>query len=313
MIRYLKHGEIDTDKWDKCVRKSFNSLVYGYSWYLDVVAGEWDGLVEDDYKRVMPVTLRKKAGISYLFQPFFTQQLGIYSIGKLNSEKVDEFISKLPDEFKLIEINLNTFNQPSEKLQKFFIPMKNYELDLIASHDEIRQNYSKNLRRNIRKAEKAKVQLMQNIRPEEVIRIFRENRGKDIRQLDDEAYRKLKQLVYVMIYRGRAKVWGAFDESNTLLAGAIFFRSKNRWIFIFSGTTSHAREAGAMPYIIDRFILHHASSNSTLDFEGSNDENLARFYQSFGAKQGIYYHYNKNTLPFWINGPVQAIKKLRNL
>ncbi|HKK09300.1 MAG TPA: hypothetical protein VJ939_00615 [Bacteroidales bacterium] len=313
MIKYLKHEEIDTEKWDLCVRKSFNSLIYGYSWYLDVVAGEWDGLVEDDYERVMPVTHRKKAGIAYLFQPFFTQQLGIYSKGKLNSEKVGEFLAELPASYKLVEINLNTFNQAPENLKKHFRPMRNYELDLISSHDEIRQSYAKNLRRNIRKAEKAKVQMMQNIRPEEVIRIFRENRGKYIKQLNDEAYRMLKQLVYVLIYRGRAKVWGAFDESNTLLAGAIFIRSKNRWIFLFSGATELAKETGAMPFLIDRFIMNHASSNNTLDFEGSNDDNLARFYQSFGAKKGIYYQFRKNTLPFWINGPVQTIKKLKNL
>lgn len=313
MISYVPHHKIDTEKWDQCIRKSYNSLVYGYSWYLDVVAGDWDGLVEDDYTRVMPLTCNKKAGIHYLRQPLFSQQLGVFSIGKLNVAKVGEFLHHLPSKYRLTEINLNTFNKAPDGIKGTFRAMQNFELDLISNHNEIRENYSKNLKRNIRKAEKSKVQLMQNIGPEEVIRIFRENRGKDIRQFNEEAYRILKQLVYVLIYRGRAKVWGAFDEHNNLLAGAIFVRSKNKWIFLFSGTTADARQNGAMPFLLDRFILHHAGSNSTLDFEGSNDENLARFYKSFGARKSTYHHYRKNTLPFWINGAVQTIKRIKNL
>lgn len=310
MIRYVKHQDIDTDKWDQCIRKSFNSLVYGYSWYLDVVMKEWDALIEDDYMRVMPLTGSRKAGIHYLYQPFFTQQLGVFSVGRLHSQKVREFLEHIPPGYKLAEINLNTFNKPDDKMKPFFREMQNYELDLIASYEELSDAYSKNLKRNIKKAEKAELELMQNIKPDEIIRIFREHRGNDINQLNNEAYRMLKQLIYVMIYRGRAKVWGAYNHRNTLLAGAVFIRSKNRWIFLFSGTSDEARQKGAMPFIIDRFIMNHAGSHNTLDFEGSNDENLARFYKSFGAKRCNYYHYYNNRLPLWAKYAFKAKKIL---
>jgi hypothetical protein len=122
----------------------------------------------------------------------------------------------------------------------------------------------------------------------------------------------LQQLIYVMIYRGRAKIWGAYNHRNTLLAGAVFIKSKNKWIFLFSGTSAEARQLGAMPFIIDRFIMNHASSNNTLDFEGSNDANLARFYQSFGAKRCSYYHYYNNRLPFLAKHVFKAKKILLN-
>lgn len=311
MIHYLRHDEIDTDKWDQCIRKSFNSLVYGYSWYLDVVCHEWDGLVEDDYVRVMPLTGKRKAGIHYLYQPLFTQQLGIFSTGLLNNQKVSEFLQQVPQKYKLAEINLNTFNKPVDASQPSWKAMLNFELDLISSYEELRLQYSKNLKRNIRKAEKAKLELMENIKPEEVIRIFRGSAVSRKSNFNEEAYRMLKQLIYVLIYRGRAKVWGAFDHRNSLLAGAVFVRSKNKWIFLFSGTSQDARENGAMPFIIDRFILNHAGSHSTLDFEGSNDQNLARFYKSFGAKQCVYYHYQKNRLPFWARYAKNAMDLLQ--
>ena len=82
MLQYLKHGEIDFQRWDDCIDHAINSYVYAYSWYLNIVAGEWDALVEEKdgkYQRVFPLPFRKKAGIKYIYQPPFTQQLGLFS------------------------------------------------------------------------------------------------------------------------------------------------------------------------------------------------------------------------------------------
>ena len=49
-------------------------------WYLDIVHENWDALMEDDYERVMPMpVITKNWRISYIFQPFFVQQLGVFS------------------------------------------------------------------------------------------------------------------------------------------------------------------------------------------------------------------------------------------
>ena len=94
MIRYLRHNEIDREKWDACIAASENGLVYAYSWYLDVVHPEWEALVMDDYAAVMPLTGGRKFGVEYLFQPFFVQQLGAFSPDcmKLNDNEFMEAI-----------------------------------------------------------------------------------------------------------------------------------------------------------------------------------------------------------------------------
>ena len=76
-IQYLRHGQIDKTKWDACIESSSNGLVYGYSFYLDQMAGNWEALVMDDYKIGMPLTARKKYGIQYLAQPFLAAQLTV--------------------------------------------------------------------------------------------------------------------------------------------------------------------------------------------------------------------------------------------
>ena len=55
-----------------------------------------------------------------------------------------------------------------------------------------------------------------------------------------------------------------------------------------------------MFYLIDRFIARHAASDTVLDFAGSNDEQLARFYAGFGSEKETYIRIVKNRLPFFI-------------
>jgi hypothetical protein len=79
MINYIKHKDVDTEKWDRCIEQSVNGIIYAFSWYLDIVCDEWDALVDDDYESVFPLVKRKKFGINYIYPPFFTQQLGLFS------------------------------------------------------------------------------------------------------------------------------------------------------------------------------------------------------------------------------------------
>ncbi len=59
MINYLKHDQIDQQRWDDCIAHAPNGLVYAWSWYLDIVHPGWEALVEivdDKYLSVMPLT-----------------------------------------------------------------------------------------------------------------------------------------------------------------------------------------------------------------------------------------------------------------
>jgi dTDP-4-amino-4,6-dideoxygalactose transaminase len=69
-------------------RLALNGNIYAYSWYLNNVCEKWDTLVEDDYVSVMPLPYRKKMGVTYIFPPTITQQLGVFS-----HENISENIS----------------------------------------------------------------------------------------------------------------------------------------------------------------------------------------------------------------------------
>jgi hypothetical protein len=307
MISYIKRDDIDDDKWNACIGKAFNGNLYGYSWFLDLVGGEWDALVENDYERVFPLVNRKKYGINYIYQPFFTQQLGLYSVPRLDTNTLNDFIEAIPQKFRHIEINLNTLNKLDNKKYKIQDQL-NHELDLINSYDKIREAYSENLARNIRKGEKAGLTISKNIKPDDIIDLFRENRGKHLRHLKEKDYLVIKRIAYVGMYKGVANIQGVYDERNQLCAGAFFILSNRKAIFLFSGLSEEGRQHGAMPFLIDSFIQDHAGKHLTFDFDGSNDPNLARFYKSFGSKECIYQRLEINRLPW----PLKVAKKFRD-
>ncbi|MGL4596578.1 MAG: hypothetical protein ACRCYO_03560 [Bacteroidia bacterium] len=300
MITHLATYEIDRGRWDECISRAFNGIIYGYSWYLDVVCPGWEGLVEDDYKSVMPLTCGKKMGVAYLFPPFFVQQLGVFSVNKLTEEEVKQFLSQIPAKYRYWEINFNTFNKIPQG-DYSLTPHLTHELDLIDSYENLFKQYSENTRRNVRKAEKNNLNLIEKISHEEVISLFRTNRGKDVAALGEVQYDILRRLLKAVDARQRLVAFGVADDAGKLTTGAFFILANNKAIFLFSGMNELGRESGAMFYVIDQFIRRYANHNLILDFEGSDQPDLARFYKSFGAKECVYLQAKQNRLPWYLS------------
>ncbi|MCB2208112.1 MAG: GNAT family N-acetyltransferase [Bacteroidetes bacterium] len=311
MIRYIKNNDIDTDKWDECIQHSFNGNVYAYAWYLDIVHENWDALVQDDYERVMPLPVSRKFRISYIYQPFFVQQLGVFSKSILTPEIVQDFICNIPKKFKLVDINLNSYNTPDRNL--FHIsPNKNHVLDLINKYATLSEKYATNTKRNLKKSLKYNLSLVKGIKPETLIQLFRNNKGKEIKNWGETEYQRLHRLMYMAIYKGRGVVYGVFNEHNQLCAGAFFLKSNNRLIFLFSATNQQAKETAAMTFLIDSVIREFAPGKLVLDFEGSNDTNLSRFYKGFGAKEVTYPRLRINNLNVFFKPLYKLMLRIKN-
>jgi hypothetical protein len=299
VIYHLPHNQIDKHKWDACILRSVNGLVYAYSWYLDVVSPGWEALVEEDYESVMPLTFRKKFTLSYLYPPLFTQQLGVFSGNKFNEEKIKEFIASIPSKFGFYEINLNTFNKFSS-MDTIIHPNLTHELDLIDSYENLKARYSENLRRNLKKANSSDLEIDKHVPLQLIINLFRHNKGQQFGNITQRDYELLDTLIQTCIEKGRAQVWGVLTKEKRVCAGAFFVESNGKVIFLFSGANQIARTNGAIPFLIDKFISENAQRNLILDFEGSNDVNLARFYKSFGSKECVYLQVKVNRLPWFV-------------
>jgi hypothetical protein len=283
-ISFLLHDQIDRDLWDNCIKNAFNGLAYAESWYLDIVSPGWCALVQGNYNRVMPLPVKKKYGINYIIQPLFTQQLGVFSTQQMDSSVIEDFLISIPSKYLFTHINLNTHNHLLNPLRNNL----NHELDLIDSYDEIKSRYSANLKRNIKKAEKTSLTAVKHVRPEEVIRLFRNDRGREVKSWGEDQYRLLLKLLYTGMHKNRMDTYGVLSSRNEIISAAVFLKSRKSLVFLFSGNSEEGKTTGAMPFLIDKYIEDHAEMHLILDFEGSNNENLARFYRSFGSSP-IYY------------------------
>ena len=295
MIKLLKHNKIDKQRWNECINKSFNGNVYALSWYLDIVHPQWDALIENDYERVMPLTISKKFGISYMFQPFFVQQLGVFSTSQLSQDKVENFINAIPKQYLLTQYRLNSYNKvnyESENIERH----RNVELDLIYDYQYLYNNYSNNTKRNLAKAEAAGLSINHNINPQNIIDIFRNNKGKQIKHWGDKEYDRLLELIHTAISHDCCFTMGINNLDGSMIAGAVFMFSHDRIIFLFSGNDEKHKDKHALTMIIDNVIRQFSETQFTLDFEGSDSEGLARFYKGFGGKEVFYPEIKQNNL-----------------
>ena len=294
MIHYLEHNAIDKAKWDALIAEYGN--IYAFSWYLDIVHPGWEALVEDDYQSVMPLTGGKKFGVNYLFQPFFVQQLGVFSKSPMTAEMTEAFLKAIPSKYRFAEIRFNEGNAFSESAEGVEYH-RNVLLDLNQEYNAIRSNYHQNTKRNLAKAESNNLQLVETVIPYHVVALFRDNRGALLDKWGDAEYNVLTHLAKVAQKRNAAFMLGVSEKGvGQLICAAIFMKTKDRITFLFSGLTVEGKQRQAMTYLLDQVIQKHSCQPITFDFEGSDDDNLARFYLGFGGNETKYPSYCFNRL-----------------
>lgn len=291
MITYLSHEKVDKTQWDRCISQASNGLVYAWSWYLDIVHPGWEALVEikdGNYFSVMPLTCKRKYFIHYLCQPFFVQQLGVFSVGTVTSETTKAFLRAIPSKYKLVEIRLNEQN-PIENQCQGIAFHRNHLLDLSKDLETLHFNYHDNTKRNLKKSYNHVLQLVEGAPIQTVIDLFRNDRGAMVKHWGDREYARLEQLTTVAISSSNAFVIGVkSNDNNDIICGALFMLSHQRLTFLFSGNSKAGKEAHAMTFLLDQVIKKYSGQKLTFDFEGSDDDDLARFYRGFGGEPITY-------------------------
>jgi hypothetical protein len=297
MIKYLKHNQIDKTKWDKALVNA--PFPYLCSWYLDIVSPKWDALVLGNYDIIMPLPLKKKLTIKYLAQPYFTQQLGIYSQNNISVDIIESFLNECKKHFNYIEISLNETNTDyiiKEKTHKQI----NVVLPLAKEYEELSKNFAKNTQRQVKKAANLNLLVQDTDKFKEVINLFINNRGKTLSNLKKRHYELFEKLINQCKKFAKVETKITVDSSGNILSGIILLFWNNRIINLFSASGEEGKNCGAMHFLFAEIIKKYSSSEYVLDFEGSNNVNLARFYKSFGSKEIVYLRFKNNTLPFYI-------------
>ena len=275
-IKHLPHREINLQKWNTCIQKACNSLLYAESWFLDIVSPNWEALVGGDYEYVMPLPVKKKYGISFLVQPPLTQQLGIFSSNNIDENIVESFVQKIP--YRSYHLNFNEHNPYKKGIKR-----PNFILNLDKDYPTSFSAYSKNTQRNIKKSDSYNIAIKTDISGNDFLEFYHSTEKNYIIRAE-----KVNKLVKEALKRNKMTIFGAYDNDNQLISALCLLHSSQRLIYWLPVSNQEGKETLAMFKIVDELIQHHANSNFILDFEGSKIENIARFYQGFGAELKPY-------------------------
>jgi len=295
MIVYYKHGEIDNELWDNCIKNAAVSKPYAYSWFLDRMAPGWEALVDDDYDSVFPVPSYIRFGVQYASTPPFLQQLGAFSPDKPASGAIVEFLDYMPEIYKLTDLCIGQkIDYPGYKV----IEKANYEIDLSSLYERLYDRYSPECRKNISLAARKRYDLSGNVTPEELADLCIANKKYNIRGVKNKDYDRLIDFMHYCIINGKGSVTGVRATRKRLVYGIFMVQIPGSITMLLEANTAVSTEKHIGYYVINEIIKENSSTSSILDFAGISDKSSVPAGQSFGGINVPFYRIYRNRL-FW--------------
>lgn len=286
MIRFLKHSEIDPEKWNQAIRNSLSPNVLAEYQLLDLLTGDdtWHAVVDDDYDVVMPLPTRQKGVLKYVYTPFFLPQMGMFHGQELPQDKYDLFLGEISKHYVLADLLMNEQNARNRKKEhtSYF---GSFTLSLHLPYNGLYSQFHENTKRNIKRAQNQQSRVtVQEEKVADIIALFRNNRGQGEEvHFRDKDYKRLQRVSDYLLEQNLLEVYGVRTDDNKLAAGALFVKDgKRRW-FWFSGRDNTLSKSKPMFLLLDTYIRDHAESDLYLDFNGSSNPNVARLYRSFDS------------------------------
>ena len=287
-IQYLLHNKIDKKKWDDCIDKSVNRLIYAKSFYLDAMAANWDAIVLNDYEAVMPLTWKRKWGITYLYQPAFIQQGGVFYTAELSAVTLKLITDKAFEKFKFAEITFNYLNNLSDLNNAVVNTRTNFILPLTKTYDEIYAAYSGSVIKNLNRTKPFSLAYHNSNDFMQVLQLYQQLYAKVLPYFSGIDFYNFGVVCKKMFESKQLIIRKVSNKKNELLSAAILLMDNNRLYNIISCVTAEGRDKEANYFLYDKLIQEFSGSALILDFEGSDVKGIADFYRQFCATNQPY-------------------------
>ena len=165
----------------------------------------------------------------------------------------------------------------------------------IRSWDQPAQ-YGSQAKRSLKKFEKADFELRE-VKIDDVLPLISEElqaKVKDLRPIDLQRFESL----YRSYPEDELSVYGAF-RNGKLEAAQFFVTWNNQRLFIKGAARTQALKDGAMYGLMNHVIEQTTLNREELSFEGSNVENVRRFYTALGGQDHTYNEWKWDRSPRW--------------
>ncbi len=291
MFRILNHSEIDYDAWDTCVSKSQNPSLYGKSWYLNIFAGNWKGIVKGDYEAVFPLIYRNKYGMKYICQPMGIPTVAWYRGSNADEKDYTPILQLVSENFDMADINLLCGDR--EILDHYISSKcmntaKKQCLDMRdKSFDRLIQGFSRGHKYSIRKALRHGVHIKRGFDADEFWSVvFSTDTYKINRDYTDNRER-MKTLISEGIKNKTGQIWLAYHKLEPISA-AFLMESDGILYFLYLFTSPSGLQLCANHLMTREIVRFNHRKIHTFDFGGSNIPSIRFFNMGFGTKDETY-------------------------
>lgn len=257
-IRFVPQAAIDKQLYNSCVHFAVNGSLYGYDWYLNATAKEWDLLVEgDNYVSAMPLPKTKNwLGRTQLLQPALVPELAIYSVKPLSPKRIQSFWDAIPDDFRGGGLTVEPASVPKDQGRFEIETASGSALFLNRPIEEITDDFPPAYYERLALAEAADLLPTASLKPEAYADFWLETNGKTT---DNEwKFHAMQRLMYQVLHRSWGNASGIQTRDGKLLAATFNVYSHNRIFTLFPVQSKAGEEAGAMTLLMDNLLRSHA-------------------------------------------------------
>lgn len=289
MIRKVLYKDIDFEKYEQCIQASEVNTFYVQKSTLDFFCDDWELLVYDDYKSVMPIPLKKKYLLKFIAMPIFCQQLGI--LGLSNEVLNKQFLNKLVKNYNILTYSFNQNNTFKDKLmtrKNYVIPRQNYT--------DLKKKYSKGRKSVLKNIKNLSFVVAQMSDLEEQ---FIRNNFKGLKN-DTEVQ---KFITFIRQRNDQLKIFQVQYFDKIICVAVIVSDQFSNGLLALINDENY-KELNASSYLIDTF-LRDEIENKNFDFMGSNHRGIEIFFKSFGA--------SLRTFNYIENSKLKVVKKALHL
>lgn len=288
-ITRINHQDIDFKKWDQKILSSATPFVFAQSFYLNATCPQWDALIIGDYESVFPLTHKTKFGFTYLPQPPFTSQLGVF--GKVNLEIEQLFFDYITQHYKLIDIELNVSNRIASE---FISPKNTYVLNYQSEY-----KFNQNTKRNINKAIENGF-MVEQVEDKDVISLSQKYLNPFLERevnLTKTTVTLLDDLLKNSIESKMLYTFKVLDKNQMIKAMGHFICNGKHALYLKGTNFDKVDNSGSMHLLMKYVIEFFADRATFFDFGGGSKQGLANFYMGFGGQVSTYSFLQVNRLP----------------
>ncbi|OAV43923.1 hypothetical protein [Lewinella sp. 4G2] len=257
-IRLVRQEDLNKQLYNSCVHFATNGSIYGYDWFLNATAREWDVLVEgDDWVSVMPLPRRKNwFGRIYLEQPRLVPELAVYTVRAMSQKRIQAFWDAIPAEYRGGGLTVEPASVPADQGRFEVKTATGTVLLLDQPYEDIIGDFSPTYREGLLRAEDAGLRPTGSFKPETFADLWLKVNGKSA---DNEwTYHAMLRIMYQVLHRSWGNTQAVADADGNILAAVFIVYSHNRIFPLYKVETTAGKQAGALAYLWDNLLKGHA-------------------------------------------------------